>query len=119
MSGSVSIPSYLPTLFAASSQGDSLLATLYGNAGSTTRGTINPIAALLQARTGEAKQVAVIAVAAACGRARSSRSDNRTPLQCTCGTRQPVTHWKSRTSAVCAAGLDSFTTSLLMKGIFP
>ena len=63
MSGSVNlnIPSYLPTLFASSSPGNSLLATLYGNAGSTTRGTINPIAALLQARTGEAKQVAVIA----------------------------------------------------------
>jgi len=61
MSGSVSIPSYLPTLFAANSPGDSLLASLYGNASTRTRGTTNPIAALTQARTGEAKQVAVIA----------------------------------------------------------
>jgi hypothetical protein len=62
MSGSVnlSIPSYLPTLFASSSPGDSLLATLYGNAGPTP-GTMNPISALQQAKTGETSQVAVIA----------------------------------------------------------
>ncbi len=62
MSGSVnlSIPSYLPTLFAASTPGNSLLATLYGYAGPTP-GTINPIAALQQAKTGETNQVALIA----------------------------------------------------------
>jgi hypothetical protein len=53
-------PSYLPTLFASSTPGDSLLATLYGY-GSTTSGTVNPIAALQQAESGETKQVAVVA----------------------------------------------------------
>src|SRR5258708_24455724 len=62
MSGSVnlSIPSYLPTLFASSSPGNSLLATLYGNA-DPTPGMMNPIAALQQAKTGETSQVALIA----------------------------------------------------------
>ena len=53
-------PSYLPTLFASSTPGDSLLATLYGYGGATL-GTVNPIAALQQAESGETKQVALVA----------------------------------------------------------
>jgi len=53
-------PSYLPTLFASSTPGDSLLATLYGYGGATS-GTVNPIAALQQAESGETKQVALVA----------------------------------------------------------
>jgi PPE-repeat protein len=62
MSGSVNLnsPSYLPMLFGGSTTGDSLLATLYGQAGPTP-GSTNPIAALRQAQTGETKQVALIA----------------------------------------------------------
>jgi hypothetical protein len=62
MSGSINLnaPSYLPSLFASASPGNSLLATLFGqNSGSA--GSSNPIAALIQAQTGETKQVAVIA----------------------------------------------------------
>ena len=62
MSGSINLsaPSYLPALLGSSSPGSSLLATLYGYAGPAA-GTVNPIAALTQAQTGETKQVALIA----------------------------------------------------------
>ena len=40
------------------------------------------------------------AVASACTPARSSTSASRTPFHWTSGTRQPVTHWKSRVSEV-------------------
>lgn len=64
MSGSINLntPSYLPTLFASgsTSSGGSLLATLYGQNGPVA-GTTNPIAALQQARSGESKQVALVA----------------------------------------------------------
>jgi hypothetical protein len=62
MSGSINLsaPSYLPALFGSNSQGSSLLATLYGYAGPAA-GTVNPIAALQQAQTGETKQVALVA----------------------------------------------------------
>lgn len=61
MSGvsNLSAPSYLPTLFASSSPGSSLLATLFGFAGPAP-GTVNPIAALEQAKAGESKQVALV-----------------------------------------------------------
>ena len=62
MSGSVglSAPSYLPALFGSTGSGDSLLATLYGYSGPNP-GSVNPIAALEQAKAGETRQVAVIA----------------------------------------------------------
>jgi hypothetical protein len=61
MSGfSLNVPSYLPTLLNSSTPGDSLLTTLYGYAGANPA-TVNPIAALEQAKTGETKQVAVVA----------------------------------------------------------
>ncbi len=62
MSGNVNLnsPSYLPTLYGASSGGNSLLATLYGLAGPSP-GSTNPIAALAQAQTNEPKQVALVA----------------------------------------------------------
>ncbi len=62
MAGNINLsaPSYLPTLFASLSGGDSLLATLYGQASGTSNAT-NPIAALVQAQTGEPKQVALVA----------------------------------------------------------
>lgn len=53
-------PSYLPTLFGAATQGSSLLASLYGYSGPAP-GTVNPIAALEQAKTNETKQVALVA----------------------------------------------------------
>jgi Protein of unknown function (DUF1217) len=62
MSGSVNLnaPSYMPTLFGSNSADASLLSTLYGYAGPTS-GSVNPIAALQQAKSGETKQVALIA----------------------------------------------------------
>ena len=60
MSGFLSPPSYLPTLFGSASQGTSLLASLYGYSGPAP-GTVNPIAALEQAQSGETKQVALVA----------------------------------------------------------
>ncbi len=62
MSGSVNlnVPSYLPTLFASSAPGSSLLASLYGGS-SLAAGTVNPIAALEQAKAGETRQVALVA----------------------------------------------------------
>jgi Protein of unknown function (DUF1217) len=53
-------PSYLPTLYGSVSGGDSLLATLYGQGAKTPNAT-NPIAALVQAQTGEPRQVALVA----------------------------------------------------------
>jgi hypothetical protein len=52
--------SYLPSLFGSNSAGSSLLQTLYGY-GAPAQGSTNPISALLQAKTGEKSQVAVIA----------------------------------------------------------
>src|SRR5579864_3341727 len=62
MSGSVNlnVPSYLPTLFGSNTQSVSLLSTLYGYAGPAA-GTVNPIAALGQAQSGETRQVALVA----------------------------------------------------------
>ncbi len=62
MSGSIGLntPSYLPALYGGRSEGDSLLATLYGQTGPTP-GSTNPIAALEQARSHETKQVAQVA----------------------------------------------------------
>jgi hypothetical protein len=56
----LNVPSYLPTLLGLSSPGSSLLATLYSYTGPTP-GAVNPIAALEQARAGEANQVALVA----------------------------------------------------------
>ena len=64
MAGTVNLsaPSYLPSLYGAGSGGDSLLASLYGyGSRQSSAGTVNPIAALTQAKAGEAKQVALTA----------------------------------------------------------
>ncbi len=47
------------------------------------------------------------AVASGCGPAAASRSGSATPDQVTAGTRQPVTHWKSRTSVACGSRASS------------
>jgi Protein of unknown function (DUF1217) len=62
MSGSVNLtaPSYLPTLFNSNSEGSSLLAALFGRGG-PGQGSVNPIAALEQAKAGETRQVALVA----------------------------------------------------------
>ncbi len=63
MAGNVNLTgaSYLPTLYGyGTGSGDSLLATLYGQ-NTQTPGSTNPIAALVQAQTGQTGQVAVIA----------------------------------------------------------
>jgi hypothetical protein len=62
MSGSIGLspPSYLATLFGSIAPADSMLATLYGYAGPNPA-TVNPIAALEQAKSGETRQVAVVA----------------------------------------------------------
>lgn len=62
MSGSVNLnaPSYLPTLFGSNTPGTSLLATLFGFA-TPMPGTVNPIAALEKAKSGETRQVALVA----------------------------------------------------------
>ena len=62
MSGAVNLssPSYLPSLYGGGTVGDSLLATLYGQ-GPAAPGNINPLAALVQAQSGETKQVALVA----------------------------------------------------------
>jgi hypothetical protein len=59
-SANLNVPSYLPTLLGLSSPGSSLLATLYSYAAPAS-GTVNPIAALEQARFDEAQQVALVA----------------------------------------------------------
>lgn len=53
-------PSYLPKLYGGGAVGDSLLATLYGQNG-PAQGMTNPIAALIQAQSGQTRQVALVA----------------------------------------------------------
>jgi hypothetical protein len=60
MSVNLNAPSYLPTLFGSRSTGNSLLASLHGF-GNPAPAADNPIAALEQAKTGEAQQVARLA----------------------------------------------------------